>query len=45
MNTAAFDSAVLGGVRAGVYPGAALVVGRHDTILYAKGYGRLTWSA
>jgi CubicO group peptidase (beta-lactamase class C family) len=45
VNTAAFDSAVLGGVRAGVYPGAALVVGRHDTILFAKGYGRLTWSA
>lgn len=45
VNTAAFDSAVLGGVRAGLYPGAALVVGRHDTILYAKGYGRLTWSA
>jgi CubicO group peptidase (beta-lactamase class C family) len=45
VNTAAFDSAVLGGVRAGVYPGAALVVGRHDTILFAKGYGRLMWSA
>jgi len=28
-----------------VYPGAALVVGSHDRILYAKGYGRLTWSA
>ena len=40
----AFDSAVLGGIREGVYPGAALVVGRHDTILFAKGYGRLTWA-
>jgi CubicO group peptidase (beta-lactamase class C family) len=40
-----FDSAVLEGIRQGVYPGAALVVGRHDTILFAKGYGRLTWAA
>jgi CubicO group peptidase (beta-lactamase class C family) len=38
-----FDRAVLNGIGQGVYPGAALVVGRHDTILYAKGYGRLTW--
>lgn len=34
----------MAGVRQGVYPGAALIVGRHDTILFAKGYGRLTWS-
>jgi CubicO group peptidase (beta-lactamase class C family) len=27
-----------------VYPGAALIVGRRDTILFAKGYGRLTWN-
>ncbi|HLZ45785.1 MAG TPA: serine hydrolase domain-containing protein [Gemmatimonadales bacterium] len=40
---AAFDTAVLGGMRRGVYPGAALIVGRHDTILYAQGYGHLTW--
>jgi beta-N-acetylhexosaminidase len=40
----AFDSAVLGGIQQGVYPGAVLVVGRHDTILFAKGYGHLTWS-
>jgi CubicO group peptidase (beta-lactamase class C family) len=40
-----FDSIVLAGIRAGIYPGAALVVGRHDTVLYAKGYGRLTWAA
>jgi len=39
-----FDSAVLGGIQQGVYPGAVLVVGRHDTILFAKGYGHLTWS-
>lgn len=42
---AAFDTAVVGGIRRGVYPGAALIVGRHDTILYAKGYGRLTWGS
>jgi CubicO group peptidase (beta-lactamase class C family) len=43
-DSTAFDNAVLSGVRQGIYPGAALVVGRHDTILFAKGYGRLTWS-
>jgi CubicO group peptidase (beta-lactamase class C family) len=32
------------GIRRGAYPGAALVVGRHDTVLFAKGYGHLTWS-
>jgi len=32
-----FDSAVLGGIQRGVYPGAVLVVGRHDSILFAKG--------
>ena len=45
LTTPAFDSAVLGGIRQGAYPGAALIVGRHDTILFAKGYGRLTWAA
>ena len=43
LDSVPFDTAVLGGMRRGVYPGAALIVGRHDTILYAKGYGRLTW--
>src|SRR5262249_15674316 len=38
------DPLVLAGVRGGVYPGAALVVGRHDTILFAKGYGHFTWN-
>ncbi|HWC74383.1 MAG TPA: serine hydrolase domain-containing protein [Gemmatimonadales bacterium] len=36
---------MLDGIRGGVYPGAALVVGRHDKILFAKGYGHLTWNA
>jgi CubicO group peptidase (beta-lactamase class C family) len=40
-----FDSAVLGGIQQGVYPGAVLVVGRHDAILFAQGYGHLTWNA
>lgn len=40
----AFDSIALSGIRAGVYPGAALVVGRRDTILLARGYGHFTWS-
>ena len=39
-----FDPIVLNGIRQGVYPGAALIVGRRDTILFAKGYGRFTWS-
>src|SRR3989442_1974183 len=43
-DAATFDPIVLGGISAGAYPGAALVVGRRDTILFAKGYGRLTWS-
>ncbi len=42
---AAFDRLVANGIREGVYPGAALVVGRRDTVLFAKGYGHLTWSA
>src|SRR5256885_15465158 len=43
-DAATFDPIVLGGIRAGAYPGAAFVVGRRDTILFSKGYGRLTWS-
>jgi len=44
VDTTVFDEAVEDGIRGGVYPGAALVVGSHDRILLAKGYGRLTWS-
>lgn len=32
------------GIREGVYPGAVVVVGRRDTILYAEGFGHVTWS-
>jgi len=40
---AVFDSIVTSGIRRGAYPGAVLVVGRRDTVLYARGYGRATW--
>ena len=41
---AAFDPMVRDGIARGAYPGAALVVGRRDTIFASRGYGRLTWS-
>jgi CubicO group peptidase (beta-lactamase class C family) len=44
-DSATFDSIVLSGIRQGAYPGAVLVIGRRDRILYEKGYGHLTWSA
>lgn len=40
-----FDPLVLAGIRSRVYPGAVLVIGRRDTILFAQAYGRLSWSA
>lgn len=43
-DSATFDPLVADGIRRGAYPGAALVIGRRDTVLFAKGYGRLTWS-
>ncbi len=33
------------GIRQGVYPGAVIVIGRRDSVLYAKGFGHLTWAA
>lgn len=42
---ALLDSIVEDGIRQGAYPGAVVVVGRRDSILHARGYGRLTWSA
>jgi CubicO group peptidase (beta-lactamase class C family) len=38
-----FDPVVSAGIRHGAYPGAALAVGRADTVLFLNGYGRLTW--
>lgn len=40
---AALDSVVVAGIGAGVYPGAVVVAGRRDSVLYARGYGHLTW--
>jgi CubicO group peptidase (beta-lactamase class C family) len=37
------DRVVERGVTAGGYPGAVVIVGRQDTILVARGYGRLGW--
>lgn len=42
--TDVLDSAVRAGIRDGVYPGAALVVGRRDSLLFARGYGHHTWN-
>jgi CubicO group peptidase (beta-lactamase class C family) len=44
-DAATFDRLVEDGIRRGAYPGAALVIGRRDAIVFAKGYGHLTWSA
>ncbi len=42
--TAQVDQAVSAGIRAGVYPGAVVVVGTRDSVLYARGFGHLTWA-
>jgi len=39
------SAAVQAGIRAGVFPGAVVVIGRRDSILFARGFGRFTWSA
>jgi CubicO group peptidase (beta-lactamase class C family) len=36
-------SEVRRGISRGLYPGAVVVVGRRDTILYAGGFGHFTW--
>lgn len=38
------DAAVFQGMDRGVYPAAVVVIGRGDSILYARGYGHFTWS-
>jgi CubicO group peptidase (beta-lactamase class C family) len=38
------DGAVQEGIQRGVYPGAVVVIGRRDSILYARGYGHFTWN-
>jgi CubicO group peptidase (beta-lactamase class C family) len=39
------DAAIRDGIAQRIYPGAVVVVGRSDTILYARGYGHFTWSS
>jgi CubicO group peptidase (beta-lactamase class C family) len=41
---AEIDQAVEQGIQRGVYPGAVVVIGRSDSIIYARGYGHFTWS-
>ena len=41
---AQIDTIIQDGIRAGVYPGAVVVIGTRDSVLLARGYGRLTWS-
>ncbi|HEU5171373.1 MAG TPA: serine hydrolase domain-containing protein [Gemmatimonadales bacterium] len=38
------DAAVRQGIRRGLYSGAAVVIGRRDTVLYSRGYGHVIWS-
>ena len=38
------DAIVRDGVRRGVYPGAAVVVGNSGGALFARGYGHFTWN-
>jgi CubicO group peptidase (beta-lactamase class C family) len=38
------DATVREGIERGIYPGAVVVIGRSDSLLYARGYGHFTWS-
>lgn len=38
------DAIVRRGIEQGIYPGAVVVIGRRDSVLYARGYGHFTWS-
>ncbi len=40
----AIDAAIEDGIRRGAYPAAVVMVGRRDTVLYARGYGHFTWN-
>ncbi|HST08108.1 MAG TPA: serine hydrolase, partial [Gemmatimonadaceae bacterium] len=41
---AAIQRVVERGIKAGGYPGAAVIVGRKGAAVYEKGFGRLSWS-
>jgi CubicO group peptidase (beta-lactamase class C family) len=38
------DATVHQGIERGLYPGAVVVIGRKDSVLYARGYGHYTWN-
>jgi serine-type D-Ala-D-Ala carboxypeptidase len=38
------DRAILQGLGAGGYPGAIVVVGRREGVVWRRGFGRMTWS-
>ena len=38
------DAAVRDGIRRGLYPGAVVIIGRRDSVLYSRGYGHYTWN-
>ena len=44
LTAATVDPIVRDGIRLGAYPGAVVAIGTADSVLYLKGYGRLTWS-
>src|SRR5918911_62549 len=39
------DATIREGIARGIYPAAVVVIGRSDSILYARGYGHFTWSS
>lgn len=41
---ASIDDAVREGIQKGIYPGAVVIIGRRDSLLYARGYGHFTWN-
>lgn len=41
---AEIDAAVRDGIQKGIYPGAVVIIGQRDSLLYARGYGHFTWS-
>ena len=41
---ARLDEAVRQGIARGLYPGAVVIVGLRDSILYTRGYGHYTWN-
>lgn len=38
-------AAIQAGIRQGVFPGAVVVIGRQDTVLYSRAFGRFTWAS